>query len=89
MLTPKPAAAGDVELAKSRFTGSDGPASVKANGGGSLAGASSCVGHSSSLGFRLGSLWSDMFHEGLVRFGGGETLGEGSRDCRFLWVNED
>ena len=84
MSTPKPAAAGDVELAKSRFACGNRPLSIKANGGGNLAGASSGFGPSSSLGSRLSSLWSDMFHAGLVGFRGGDTSGEGSRDCRFL-----
>lgn len=49
---PKPvvSAAGDVELARS----------LKSNGSGSG------LGPSSSRGSRLSSLWSDMFHEGLV-----------------------
>ena len=58
MSTLKPATAGDVELAKSRLVAGAVPSAE--NG---LAGASSGVGPTSTLGSRLNSLWSEMFHD--------------------------
>jgi hypothetical protein len=69
MSTAKPAtaAAGDVELAKSRLVTGVDPPSTPAGEGSSLAGTR---GASSSVRFRLSSLWSEMFHDapgGMVR----------------------
>lgn len=69
MSTAKPAtaAAGDVELAKSRLVTGVDPPSTPAGEGSSLAGTR---GAPSSVRFRLSSLWSEMFHDapgGMVR----------------------
>jgi len=75
MPTPKPGtAAGDLELAtKSLVAGveSSAPSPREAGGAGetSLAGGSSGLGPTSTLGSRMSSLWADMFHgnEEMVR----------------------
>ena len=68
-MSSKPAAAaaaapaGDVELAKSRLVSDDAELSASSVANGSGVGPSS----GSAVGSRLGSLWKDMFHEGMVR----------------------
>jgi hypothetical protein len=89
MSTAKPAtaAAGDVELAKSRLVTGVDPPSTPAGEGSSLAGTR---GAPSSVRFRLSSLWSEMFHDapgGMVRIAWKGRSGIGPEFLLFLFFN--